>query len=411
MEPKGLTRMASRSTFLAPLKCPGGPRMSAAGVKNLFNVPHAGLLAKNDFRFILNLKLTHQLVAHLDRSSPQTSDRLTVELGPGAGALTRSLLTRQENYKGVFGIEVDARYNALLQQIEDQSRGKFRWTNADILQIDEFEVITKAYPELAAFDQHLRSQPRNRREELLKSRREAQGQRGGGFEADLWACTEAPVEIVSNLPFSVSTELLLRYSVDCGEKIGLFRFGRVPIHCFVQKEIAERLTASPNSPQFSRLSVLSQNYFHVHVRQTFTEKTFYPRLEENVLGALVSLIPRAAPLVDVRPSTLVEFNDIVLRPGCRAKSLATVLQKCVPLEVATYMLGEAKLDGSILPVQLTTIEVAKLALLWESFLKATNQSIQHKRDRANNKNSRDSATDSFDWSKEERYARKFRSTA
>ena len=64
--------------------------MSAAGVKSLFNVLHAGVLAKNDCRFILNLKLTHQLVAHLDKSSPQTSDRLTLELGPGAGALTRS---------------------------------------------------------------------------------------------------------------------------------------------------------------------------------------------------------------------------------------------------------------------------------------------------------------------------------
>jgi 16S rRNA A1518/A1519 N6-dimethyltransferase RsmA/KsgA/DIM1 with predicted DNA glycosylase/AP lyase activity len=195
-----------------------------------------------------------------------------------------------------------------------------------------------------------------------------------------WSAGDAKVEVVGNLPFSIATELLMRYAVDCSMQRGLYRFGRVPLHMFVQKEVAERLTATPSTPQFSRLSVLAQNFFRVAVRQTFTELTYFPRTE--VLGCLVSLEPRVAPLVDVNASVLINFVDIVMKPGMRNQMVSKALNRCVPTEVALYMLQELRLDGSVLPAQLSTIEVSRMARMWQMYLETTNQRQHHSSRRA-----------------------------
>lgn len=425
--------------------------MNAMGIKSLFNAPHAGILAQYDHRFILNLKLTHQIMAHLSRTN-KLQDKLYVELGPGAGALTRSLLTRPS--VGVLGIEVDAKYNALLEQIQNQTQSKFRYVNENILNIDEFDVISRLFPRFAAENERRPHQQTSglknaAREQLLRQRRLKQEGVGVADKNDpgasspledkeppedllWWAGGEAKVEAVGNLPFSIITELLMRYAVDCSQQRGLFRFGRVPLHVFVQKEIAERLTATPGTPQFSRLSVLAQNFFRVSVRQTLKEMTYFPRTE--VLGCLVTLEPRVAPLVNVNASVLINFNDLMMRPGSRNTMVINALKKCVPQEVALYMLQELRLDGAVLPAQLSTVEVAKMALMWQKFLEATNQtgaadassstprenSCKGSSDNNDDSQSRfsertfehvrthldaEQATLNFDWEKEERFAR------
>lgn len=412
------------------------------GIKSLFHVPHAGMLAKYDQRFILNLKLTHQLMAHLSKSN-RTADKLYVELGPGAGALTRSLLTRPS--VGVLGVEIDTRYNPLLEQIRSHTEGKFQYINGDVLNIDEFETIAALYPQFAAAHERRPTSARSggglqnsKREEILRKRHHkrpsppaspamAKELQDAPDALQWWAMGEAKVEVVANLPFSVITELLMRYAIDCSLQRGLFRFGRVPLHFFVQKEIAERLTAAPGTPQFSRLSVLAQNFFRVSVRQTFSEMTYFPRTE--VLGCLVSLEPRMAPLVDVKAQMLIQFTDIVMKPGMRNTMVTKALHKCLPAEVCQYLLQELRIDGAVLPAQLSTPEIAKMALLWQKFLEATNQAAppamdgdekiethaddeghHHQEDRHQGQTAARPFTTkerealAFDWENEERYA-------
>jgi 16S rRNA A1518/A1519 N6-dimethyltransferase RsmA/KsgA/DIM1 with predicted DNA glycosylase/AP lyase activity len=369
--------------------------MTSQDIKTLFNVPSGGYLAKHDQRFILNLKLTHQIMSHLAKTN-KTNDKLLVELGPGAGALTRSLLTRPSF--GVLGIELDSRYNTLLEQISTQTDGKFQWRNADVLSVDEFSMIKEVFPTFA--ERHERK-PVNTgdqdggaagpmasaaRAEVLRRRRQRSQSSATinqtAMEAadalkDLqwWANGDAKVEVIGNLPFSISTELLMRYAVDCSAQRGLYRFGRVPLHFFVQKEIAERLTATSNTPQFSRLSVLSQNFFRVAVRQTFTEMTYFPRTE--VLGCLVTLEPRVAPLIDVNASVLINFLDLVMKPGMRNQMVSKALNRCMPQEVVMYILQELRIDGSVLPAQLSAMEVSRMARMWQVYLETTNQSQHH----------------------------------
>lgn len=413
------------SVRLAPLRCPGGARMTSQDIKSLFNVPSGGYLAKYDQRFILNLKLTHQIMAHLAKTNT-TNDKVLVELGPGAGALTRSLLTRPS--QGVLGIEVDPRYNSLLEQISTQTDGKFQWRNADVLAVDEFELIREVFPTFTK--QHERTptvgpsgssgsgggpMANASRAEALRQRRQRSQSSGGNrssseggassMEAteaprDLqwWANGSAKVEVIGNLPFSIATELLMRYAVDCSLQRGLYRFGRVPLHFFVQKEIAERLTATPNTPQFSRLSVLTQNFFRVAIRQTFTEMTYFPRTE--VLGCLVTLEPRVAPLVDVNASVLINFLDQLMKPGMRNQMISKSLNRCMPQEVVMYILQELRMDGSVLPAQLSAMEVSSMARMWEVYLTKTNQR-QHHSTRVSQANDDDNTEPRPNWHEED----------
>lgn len=416
---------------LPTLRCPGGPRINAEGIKNLYKVPHAGYLAKYDHRFVLNLKLTHQLASYLSRTTLRSSDKVLLELGPGAGAMTRSLLTRP--CVGVLGVEKDERFNAHLEQIRNYTHGKFQWCNADILHSNEVTLLRRAFPQFVAH--RLRRGPGEgagagagtaassgyegaplrtvARERLLRDRyrcqqhpsqhesdKEAQHgrrtcsshhaynehvQQAGGLHDSRtspnpafditdhwWADGDAKVEVIANLPFDIITELLMRYAVDCSRMSGLFSFGRVPLHIFTQMEVAERIAAAPGSIHFSRLSVLCQCYFHVRLKQSFTEMTYYPRTE--VLGALLTLEPRTRPLQPgLDGATLIHFTDLLMKPGQRGMTVSKALLKFVPAEVAQYVLQEIRMDGAMKVLDLTVQEVTQMAALWQRFLAASQQ--------------------------------------
>lgn len=434
-------KAAEELVSLPPLRCPGGPRLRAEGIKQLFKVPHAGILAQYDQRFVLNLKLTHQLVSYLSRTTLKTPDKVLVELGPGAGTLTRSLLTRP--CVGVLGVEVDERFNAHLEQIRAYTNGKFQWVNADVLKVDELTLLREAFPRFV--DVNLRHPPTeaggepsgsgyegaplrsSQREHILRQRAQRSGSGGaaagarrsrgssrtarrvaetiaamdgavsgdGGAHAEegssysysthrtspnpafditdhWWADGDAKVEVVANLPFDIITELLMRYAVDCSRHRGLFAFGRVPLHVFTQKEIADRVLAPAGSLAFSRLSVLIQCYFHVRLKQTFTEWTYFPRTE--VLGALLLLEPRAVPLASgLDGAALIHFTDLLMKPGQRGTTVHKALLTFAPPEVAQYILQECRMDGAVTVLDLTVEEVVQMAVLWRQFITTSQQ--------------------------------------
>ncbi|GAA5007877.1 16S rRNA (adenine(1518)-N(6)/adenine(1519)-N(6)) -dimethyltransferase RsmA [Acinetobacter puyangensis] len=64
--------------------------------------------------------------------------------------------------------------------------------------------------------------------------------------------TEKPLRVVGNLPYNISTPLLFH----------LVQQGKVvqDMHFMLQKEVVERITASPNSKEYGRLSVMLQYY-------------------------------------------------------------------------------------------------------------------------------------------------------
>src|SRR3546814_13326287 len=64
----------------------------------------------------------------------------------------------------------------------------------------------------------------------------------------------APRQIVSNLPYNISTALLVRWLTALAADPGAFS----AMTLMFQKEVAERLVAAPRSPAYGRLPVLPQ---------------------------------------------------------------------------------------------------------------------------------------------------------
>ena len=57
-------------------------------------------------------------------------------------------------------------------------------------------------------------------------------------------------------------------------KDGIFNFGRVPMTFALQKEVCQRLIAGPNSPDYSRPSIMAKYLCDVKLLFTISGKPF-----------------------------------------------------------------------------------------------------------------------------------------
>ena len=97
--------------------------------------------------------------------------------------------------------------------------------------------------------------------------------------------SEKPLRIVGNLPYNISTPLifhLLSYVEKHASCIG-------DMHFMLQKEVVQRLSASPGDKHYGRLSVMVQYYCVVESLFTVPPGAFTPR--PKVESAIVRLVP------------------------------------------------------------------------------------------------------------------------
>ena len=92
--------------------------------------------------------------------------------------------------------------------------------------------------------------------------------------------------VVGNLPYNISTPLLLRLTsiLDC-----------VDIHFMLQKEVVERLSAIPGTKSWGRLSVKIQQFFDVQPLFDVNPEAFKP--PPRVLSAFIRLTYKPNPLI------------------------------------------------------------------------------------------------------------------
>ncbi len=189
--------------------------------------------------FLLDLNLTRRIA----RAAGALDEGTVIEVGPGPGGLTRALLL--EGAARVVAIEIDPRAIAALQELQAASGGRLEIVEADALEID------------------------------------------------IAALGRPPRRIVANLPYNISTALLVRWlhaTDDIADMVLMF-----------QKEVAERLVARPRTKDYGRLSVLAQHVCDVSKLFDIAPSAFVP--PPKVISSVARLTPRpkSQRLSDLKP--------------------------------------------------------------------------------------------------------------
>jgi 16S rRNA (adenine1518-N6/adenine1519-N6)-dimethyltransferase len=169
---------------------------------------------------------------------------------------------------------------------------------------------------------------------------------GDALRLDLAGLDPAPTAVVSNLPYSIATPLILRTI----EELPSVRRWTV----MVQREIADRLRAAPGSRTYGSPSVVAQLACEVRTIRTVDPAVFRPR--PRVESAILEL-RRTGPGGDAALRELVRAAF-----AHRRKSLARSLEHARPgsLEPARAALGELGLPENARAEQLSPGEFQAL---------------------------------------------------
>jgi len=238
----------------------------------------SGLTARKSLgqNFLLDLNLTGRIA----RAAGPLEGVTVVEVGPGPGGLTRALL--MEGAGAVVAIERDDRCLAALDQVAAAYPGRLDVIAADALDVD-YEAL-----------------------QLVR-----------------------PARVVANLPYSVGTPLLIGWlKADPWPPW----FDRLVL--MFQREVAERIVATPRSKAYGRLSVLSQWRTRPRILFNVLPDAFTPK--PKVSSAVVEFVPRPVP---EPPCDVTELEKVTAAAfGQRRKMLRASLRQIAPDP-------EALLDG------------------------------------------------------------------
>lgn len=150
-----------------------------------------------------------------------------------------------------------------------------------------------------------------------------------------------PFRLVGNLPYNISTPLLFK-AIEYSNLIK-------DMHFMLQKEVAERIVASPGSKIYGRLSVMVQYYCEVKLLLNVGSGAFSP--PPKVDSAFIRLIPRKNYLVMAQDEKLL--CEVVRAAFCqRRKTISNGLKKYI----AATQLEEVGVNSKSRPEQLQVNE-------------------------------------------------------
>lgn len=178
--------------------------------------------------FLINRKSRERLVDALALEKGMS----VWEIGPGLGAMTKELLSRDVN---LVAFEIDRGFSLALQSFFDRDAG--------------FSIVEG---------------------DVLKSWKKALAERG------------KPDRLFGNLPYNIAATII----ADTISEGALFDLVVVT----VQKEVALRMTASPGSKDYSSFSVLCQWAYEVTPVMDLAAGSFWPR--PNVASRAVRMVKR-----------------------------------------------------------------------------------------------------------------------
>jgi 16S rRNA (adenine1518-N6/adenine1519-N6)-dimethyltransferase len=217
--------------------------------------------------FLLDLNLT----AKIARQAGDLRRCDVLEIGPGPGGLTRALL--MEGARHVLAVEKDPRCLPALEEVAAASEGRLTVLQGDARAVDPAAHLSP------------------------------------------------PIRVVANLPYNVGTELLVRWLTPaCWPPVW------ETLTLMFQREVAERIVATPGSKAYGRLSILAQWRCEARIVMHLPPEAFTP--PPKVSSAVVHLAARPAPRFEADP---VVLERLVARAfNQRRKMLRAALKGAAP---------------------------------------------------------------------------------
>lgn len=257
-----------------------------------------GLSARRSLgqHFLFDMNLTGRIA----RAAAPLDSGATVEIGPGPGGLTRALLLAGARH--VVAVERDARC------------------------LDALGELAAAFPgRLTVLADDALDQP-------------------------LATLGETPRRVVANLPYNISTQLLVNWLLELAEDPSVAE----SFTLMFQREVAERLVAKPGGKDYGRLSIFTQWLCSARILFHVPREAFTP--PPKVVSSVVQLVPRAVPLYPADSATLQQVTAAAF--GQRRKMLRQSLKS---MGDPLALLKEAGVSETARPEDLSVAEFCTLA--------------------------------------------------
>jgi len=259
-----------------------------------------GLTPKRSFS--QSFLVSRHAVERIAEALAPAREEQTVELGPGVGTLTAALLRSGARVLAV-----------------DRDRDMLRVLREELGAIDRLEL--------------------------------AEGD-AATFDLSALAAERGPLALAGNLPYAITGAILRNLSAHRGA------LGRAVI--MVQREVRDRLLASPGQKTYGVLTVFVQAGFTVEPILRVPSGAFFP--PPKVESAVVRLVPRPTP----RAEETDTFRSVVKAAfGTRRKTLRNALKRLGGAERAEQALAAAGVDPGRRAETLSIEELAAVAAAWE----------------------------------------------
>ena len=223
--------------------------------------------------FLLDVGAAQKIVEALG----DVSNRTVIEIGPGRGVLTDVLAPRARR---VIGIELD---RVLAAQL------RMRYATRTNVEILESDFVTAQFTSMV-------------------------GRRPGPLH-DLRPTQPETVDVVGNLPYYITTDIVLRI-LELHQNIE-----RAVI--MVQKEVADRIAAKAGSREYGLLSATAQLFARVDKLFTLPPEAFSPPPEVHSSAIRLTMAPRLQEL-QVEEGPFIAFLKLAFAQ--KRKTLANNLR-------------------------------------------------------------------------------------
>ncbi len=254
-----------------------------------------------------NFLIDYGVLSKIVEGSGVDKNSGALEIGPGAGVLTRELA---QSASSVVAVEIDKSLMPLL----DFTLGEFdnvSVVNEDVLKVDLKELISEKFGDM-------------------------------------------PVHVVANLPYYITTPIIMKFLED-----------EIPVKSLtvmVQKEVAERMAAKPGGKDYGALSAAVQFYTVPTIIAKAEPHCFMP--QPKVASVVIRLEVQDKPTVSVNDKKLM-FAIIKSAFGQRRKTLLNALSKSPYINMGKdsvqKALEEMGLDPNIRGEKLSLSEFARLS--------------------------------------------------